>query len=77
MRSSRVGWDQAECGRDLAERLLERLTANVKVTKVLDLIPASSDTVESEAADEIVLNKVKNKLIKNPKNLPKKGRKGI
>jgi hypothetical protein len=33
--------------------------------------------VESEAADEIVLNKVKNKLIKNPKNLPKKGRKGI
>ncbi len=50
----------------LAERL-ERLTANVKVTIVLDLIPASSDTVKSEAADEIVLNKVKNKLIKNPK----------
>ncbi len=40
------GWDLA-CGWDIAERL-ERLTANAVVATALGLIPASSDTVESE-----------------------------
>ncbi len=39
-RSTRCGWDLAEC--------LERLTAIAKVPSVLGSIPASSDTVESE-----------------------------
>jgi hypothetical protein len=38
---------------------LDRLVANAKVATVLDSIPASSDTVESEgAADEELLNKL-------------------
>ncbi len=41
------GWDLAECGWDLAERL-ERLTVNAVVATVLGSIPASSDTMESE-----------------------------
>ncbi len=36
----------------------ESLTANAKVATVLGSIPASSDTVESEGADEAVVNKV-------------------
>ncbi len=48
---------------------LERLTVNAVVATVVGLIPASSDTVESEgAADETVLNKVH----KRPKNPPLK-----
>ncbi len=39
--------DLRECGWDLAE-YLQRLTANKKLATVLGLIPASSDTVESE-----------------------------
>ncbi len=40
-------WMTSNGGRDLAY-WLKRLTANVKVATVLGLIPASSDTVESE-----------------------------
>ncbi len=41
------GSDRAESGCALAE-CLEHLTANAVVVTVLGLIPASSDTVESE-----------------------------
>jgi hypothetical protein len=43
-----AGCDVAKCGWDLA-KWLERLTANAVVATVLGSIPASSDTVESEA----------------------------
>jgi hypothetical protein len=48
----RCGWDLhiAEC--------LERLTTNAKVATVLGSIQGSSDTVESRAADEAVLDKI-------------------
>jgi hypothetical protein len=39
--------DMADCGQDLAD-WSERLTANAKVATVLDSIPASSGTVDSE-----------------------------
>ncbi len=38
--------------------MFERLPVNAKDVTVLGSIPASSDTVESVAADEAVLNKV-------------------
>ncbi len=41
-------WDLVECGWDDLAEWLERLTANAEVAIVLDSIPASSDTVESE-----------------------------
>jgi hypothetical protein len=36
----------------------QRLTSNANIATVLDSILASSDTVESKAEDEAVLNKV-------------------
>jgi hypothetical protein len=52
-------WDQTEW--------IERLTANVKVATVLDSIPESSDTVESE---ERQMNQCWIKFIKYPKQSP-------
>ncbi len=45
---------------DLAE-WLERLSANAKDATVLGSIPASSDTVDCEGADEASLNNLKRK----------------
>jgi hypothetical protein len=47
----------------------QRLTSNASIATVLGSILASSDTVESEAEDEAVLNKV---LYRRNKNLPLK-----
>jgi hypothetical protein len=48
---------------------IQRLTSNANSATVLGSNPASSDTVESEAEDEAVLNKV---LYRRNKNLPLK-----
>jgi hypothetical protein len=47
-KSNKYDWDLADW--------LERLTANAEVATVLGSIPANSDTMESESADEVVLN---------------------
>jgi len=49
--------------------LLERLAANASFATALGSNPASSGTVESEAADEAVLNTI-HEIHKNPKNPP-------